>query len=170
MVSAVMDLDGAVVVDLFAGTGALGIEALSRGAKSATFVETGRAALATIDVNLANLAFGSERAAVVAGDALRWAATAGRAAYADLVLADPPYAFDRWAELLASLAGGTGLVVIEGATAVGLGDRWARVRERRYGATVVTIARPVRSEAACVGPQAAPVAPKVSLVEPKGGM
>jgi 16S rRNA (guanine966-N2)-methyltransferase len=156
MVGAAMDLEGAVVVDLFAGTGALGIEALSRGAKHATFVETGRAALAAINANLAMLALGPERATVVIGDALRWATAADGVASADLVLADPPYAFDRWSDLLASLAGWAGLVVIESGTPIGLGDRWTRVRERRYGATVVTIAGPVPSGAAPAEPQVAP--------------
>ena len=176
MVSALMDLDGTVVVDLFAGTGALGIEALSRGAANATFVESGGDALAALGANLATLALGPDRATVVRADALRWVArpgvvTAGPVVAAggatvdgpDLVLADPPYAFDRWSELLASLAAWRSLVVLESGVPLGLGERWVRIRERRYGATVVTVAR-------SAGPPAALVEPKVPLVEPKGGM
>ncbi|HEX8066121.1 MAG TPA: 16S rRNA (guanine(966)-N(2))-methyltransferase RsmD [Thermoleophilaceae bacterium] len=83
-------LDGARAADLFAGSGALGIEALSRGAASATFVERDRRAAATIRENL--LAIGAQdRATVVARDALRWLASAADGPAYDLVLLDPPY-------------------------------------------------------------------------------
>src|SRR5579859_1944240 len=64
------EIDGARVLDLFAGSGALGIEALSRGAASATFVEHAPPALAALRANLAALGLG-ERSRVVDGDALR---------------------------------------------------------------------------------------------------
>lgn len=98
---------GAHVLDLYAGSGALGIEALSRGAASATFVERARRAVAAIDDNLATTAVG-ERATVMALDvrvALRNLAGAGRRF--DLVLLDPPYAVahDEVAEVLEAVAG-----------------------------------------------------------------
>src|SRR5215510_12005244 len=86
------------VADLFAGSGALGIEALSRGAAHCTFVERDRAALRTLRANLDHLGV-ADRARVVPGDALVMAGGVD----AELVLADPPYAFDRWAELLGAL-------------------------------------------------------------------
>src|SRR5204863_1751944 len=89
-------VDGASVADLFAGSGALGIEALSRGAASAVFVDDDREAAAAIRDNLATTEMAGPAAAVVQSDVLRWSATASSF---DLVLIDPPYTFDRWTEL-----------------------------------------------------------------------
>lgn len=106
------------VLDLFAGTGALGIEALSRGAREAVFVERARAALRVLRRNLAELAL-EERARVVEADLTRGLAPLARAlgAFA-LVLADPPYE-GAWAErilcdpALAELVEPDGVLVIE---------------------------------------------------------
>ena len=87
------------VADLYAGSGALGIEALSRGAEHCTFVERGRGALATLEDNIAVLGL-RDRARVVAGDAL---AVAPRLDV-DVVFADPPYDFDDWSRLLDALS------------------------------------------------------------------
>ncbi|MEO6433276.1 MAG: 16S rRNA (guanine(966)-N(2))-methyltransferase RsmD [Sphingomicrobium sp.] len=76
------------VADLFAGSGGLGLEALSRGAASTTFVERDSAALAALKANLATLG-GEARAQIIAGDALKL--PRGRGPF-DLILADPPYA------------------------------------------------------------------------------
>ncbi len=126
----------AVVADLYAGSGALGIEALSRGAAEVIFVERDRAALRVLRGNLSELGLES-RARVQQGDAL---AQAG-GLRVDLVLADPPYDFDRWPELLARLD--TGFVVAESGRpldelpeAAELG--WRAVRSKRYGRTWVT--------------------------------
>ncbi len=109
-------LAGARVWDLFAGSGALGIEALSRGAARATFVDQARSAVSAARANLAKLGYGPDRAKVVCGDALTWAqarglehswgeADAGETLEeVDLVLADPPYAWQEWAALLSELA------------------------------------------------------------------
>lgn len=80
---------GARVLDAFAGTGALGLEALSRGAAHATFMEADRAALATLRANIAALGAG-ERATVLAGDALHCPVGMQTA----LVFLDPPYGED----------------------------------------------------------------------------
>src|SRR5918995_5518501 len=83
-------VDGATVLDLFAGSGAMGIEALSRGAASATFVESDRAACRTIQDNLKKLRLTGAR--VRCEDALRaLAADAASGRKYDLVLVDPPY-------------------------------------------------------------------------------
>jgi 16S rRNA (guanine966-N2)-methyltransferase len=79
---------GSRCLDLFAGSGALGLEALSRGAAHATFVERDRANAASLRESAASLAPG--RATVVEADALAWLATAARAF--DLVFLDPPFA------------------------------------------------------------------------------
>src|ERR671910_646026 len=83
-------VDGASVLDLFAGSGAMGLEALSRGAESATFVEADRRAAETIDQNLAKLRLTGAR--IVRADASRaLAADASAGRKYDLVLVDPPY-------------------------------------------------------------------------------
>lgn len=80
--------DFAVVLDLYAGSGALGIEALSRGDGVATFVEADARAAAVIRENLAHVRF-AERGRVVVGKVERWRATPGERY--TLILADPPY-------------------------------------------------------------------------------
>ena len=132
-------VEGAEVVDLFAGSGALGIEALSRGARRATFVERDRAAIVAIEANLATCGIGDERADVIRADALVWVTAAPMA---DLVLADPPYAFAGWADLLAALAPRTSLAVFEAAAPLEVGPGWRILREKQYGGTVVTFAQP----------------------------
>jgi len=84
-------LEGAAVLDLFAGAGTLGIEALSRGAARATFVERSRPALAAIRENLRSTGF-ADRASVVASDVLAFLARADRGGPYDVVFCDPPFA------------------------------------------------------------------------------
>ena len=135
-------VDGAVVADLFAGSGALGIEALSRGAARAHFVESDRRAVAVIEENLA--ALGLEDRGVVLRRPVEGALD-DLPARLDLVLADPPYAFEGWAALLGGVAprlADDGLVVTESGRAIDLPPGWERVRERTYGGTVVLFARP----------------------------
>lgn len=88
------ELDGARVLDLFAGSGAAGIEALSRGAGSAVFVERDSGAVAVIAGNLAASRLAGPTAVVVRADVVAWLERGGAAAHGpfDLVLADPPYA------------------------------------------------------------------------------
>src|SRR5207237_1145107 len=84
-------IEGAAVVDLFAGSGALGIEALSRGAASVTFVDQQPRGLAILRQNLDALGF-KDRARLVRADVVRWLATSPEAVKsADFVFLDPPY-------------------------------------------------------------------------------
>jgi 16S rRNA (guanine966-N2)-methyltransferase len=92
-------LGDARVLDLFAGTGALGLEALSRGAASVTFVELNPPSLKALEQNISALGVG-EAARVHRGDALRYAERLPELAF-DLVLADPPYTVDYAARLVA---------------------------------------------------------------------
>jgi 16S rRNA (guanine966-N2)-methyltransferase len=126
----------ATVVDLFAGTGALGIEALSRGARHATFVDADARSLAAVRANLAATGLAG-RATVVRGDAVAWCTA--HADEFDLALADPPYRFDRWAELLGAVR--ARWAVLESDRGVDAPAGWESVRERRYGSTVVTFLR-----------------------------
>ncbi len=127
-------VEDAGVLDLYAGSGAMGIEALSRGAAGAVFVENDRAALAALRENLRTLGF-EDRSTVVPGDA---AAFVAGGVEADLIVLDPPYDFDGWPELLAPLH--DAIVVIESDRAIELPAGWQTHRVRRYGGTVVTLA------------------------------
>jgi len=152
-------LGGHIVLDLFAGSGALGIEALSRGAGVCTFVESEPAALRSLRANLQRLgvAVGARheregggddgragRARILATDARRaLLADARRGARYTLLLADPPY--DRYAEVRPALARLLGpllvpraVLVIETAAGTAAGLPWTIVREKRYGDTRVT--------------------------------
>ena len=110
-------LEDAVVVDLYAGSGSLGIEALSRGAESCVFVEADRDALDAIRENIETLGFGNQ-ATIVAGDALNWLEQrAHHSGPFDLALADPPYRDEPWELILGHLGDDllteSGLVVAE---------------------------------------------------------
>jgi len=134
------DLGGLLVLDLFAGSGALGIEALSRGAASATFVERAPPALVALRANLAALGL-AERSRVLDGDALSALRAPGNY---DLVFVDPPYAAA--SSLAGALARGLPGVLAAGARVVSESDRRAPMelelplrRERRYGDTMIRI-------------------------------
>lgn len=129
-------LDG-VFVDFFAGSGALGLEALSRGATHATFLESDPRALEVLTANVEALGF-ADRATVHRADSLRSAVTLT----GDVALCDPPYAFDGWPALLGELSeAGFEVVVIESDREIDPGAGWATSKQRRYAGTVVTIAR-----------------------------
>ena len=125
---------GSRVIDLFAGSGALGLEALSRGALEATFVDNDLTACRTISENLESLGLEGQ---VIHGDSLQRL----RSLEVDLVLADPPYGFEGWGELLE--AAGKALVVAETDTPLASFPNWEVVRSRSYGRAVVTILRPI---------------------------
>lgn len=126
-------LEDAAVADLFAGSGALGIEALSRGARSAVFVESDRQAIAVIRANLTDLGL-SDRATVAAGDVLRWVVSAGPV---DVAFLDPPYAFDEWEPLLSHLD--AGLAVCESDRPIDPPERWTIRKRRHHGGTLVSL-------------------------------
>lgn len=135
-------LEGARVVDLFAGTGSLGLEALSRGAARALFLDVDPRSLEVLRKNLVKLRF-VDRAEVRGADAFL---EAPRLAPAEIAFVDPPYDFHpgRGAEMRAlveRLVLIMELVVVEHRPKEGLGDvAGARVEdERRYGGTVVTM-------------------------------
>ncbi len=124
------------VLDLFAGTGALGIEALSRGASHAVFVERNPAVSDLLQSNLALTGF-SEAATVIAADVETALGELAERRF-DVALIDPPYAFDAWPELLACVP--AELVVIESDRPVEVGSRFVVQHRRRHGTTVVTFA------------------------------
>jgi 16S rRNA (guanine966-N2)-methyltransferase len=131
-------VDGATVLDLFAGSGAMGLEALSRGAESAVFVESSRDACRVIYANLDKLRL---NATVLCADALRTLATE-RNRY-DLVLVDPPYDFaahDRLAPHLPRVLADDGLLVYETGATIEPDIPGLEVRtSRKYGAARLTL-------------------------------
>ncbi len=144
------DLVGANVLDLFAGSGAAGIEALSRGAAHATFVERDKGAAAVIAMNLGRTHLAGARARIVRAEALAWLVGPEAAAVGpfDIVIADPPYAE---AALLAAALEALGPHVAADARVVAK-HPWresppahvgllASERQRRFGETMLTFYR-----------------------------
>jgi 16S rRNA (guanine966-N2)-methyltransferase len=129
-------VDGASVLDLFAGSGALGVEALSQGAERATFVDSDRAARLAVRRNLEACGF-LDRAAIVSAPAARFLARLEDERF-NLAFCDPPYAFAGWDRLLAALP--ADFVVIESDGPVAVPDGLELVRESRYGGTWVGFA------------------------------
>jgi 16S rRNA (guanine(966)-N(2))-methyltransferase RsmD len=151
------DLDGARVLDLFAGSGAAGIEALSRGAAGAVFVERDGRAATTIAENLRATALAGPDATIVGAEALAWLRRDTTAAQRfDVVIVDPPYAeTDLLAAVLARL-GEADAPLAPGARVVakhfwrdrppGRIGLLASERERRFGETTLTFYRRVAEE------------------------
>jgi 16S rRNA (guanine966-N2)-methyltransferase len=146
------DLRGARFLDLFAGSGAAGIEALSRGGASADFVERDATAVRTIEANLRATKLGGEHARVVRREAIAWLESLPPAAPRwDVVVLDPPYAEERLLLRALDLLGKrTGFVAPDGRVvakhfhrtalpaSIGL---LASDRERRFGETTLTFYR-----------------------------
>jgi len=140
------DIEGASVLDAYAGTGALGIEALSRGARRAVFVERSQPAISVLRRNLRALDLGDspEVARVLRGDAVPLLRRLGRAGDGpfDLVFLDPPYASGELPRALVALVG-AGVVAAGGEVVVEAPWRHplpavkglAAVGQRRYGDT-----------------------------------
>jgi 16S rRNA (guanine966-N2)-methyltransferase len=135
-------VDGLRVLDLYAGSGALGIEALSRGAASATFVDSARPALAAIRANLDAIDGEGE---VVASDAIEWLRGAGqREPRFDLVFCDPPYdaaprIVQPLADLLPRVTAPQALIVTESSKRNPLVLDLPLSDERTYGDTRIAI-------------------------------
>jgi 16S rRNA (guanine(966)-N(2))-methyltransferase RsmD len=134
---------GAAVLDLFAGSGALGLESLSRGAGYATFVERGRGALLTLRRNISSLGLG-DRCAVVAGDALTFLKNHPSARF-DLIFLDPPYDGTLLGDALEWIArrdllAEDGWILAEHreSSPVPPPDNLQVIRQRKYGSTCIT--------------------------------
>lgn len=143
MLVARLDFDGIAALDLFAGTGALGIEAISRGAATALFVEQDRRSVAVIEENVRTLGIATQ-CEVIATDALRYLRKSDRTF--DLILADPPYAAALFDQLVHDIfAHGllrpAGLFILEHAAAMkpAVPDGVRVVVEKVLGETGVTV-------------------------------
>ena len=148
VLTASVELTGASVLDLYAGSGALGLEALSRGAASVLFVESGQRAAAVIAQNIE--ALGAE-GATLRRETVAAVLAAGSDRPVDLVLADPPYDVDaaEVGSMLAVLAAGGwvapgSVVVVERRTSsppLTWPEGWSAWPERRYGDTRLEMAQ-----------------------------
>ncbi len=143
------ELPGARFLDLFAGTGAVGIEAVSRGAGDVTWVEGDRAVHRLTVQNVTDIAGGAFARNVVCSDVARWIRTAGRGAAYGIVFADPPYvqAQDGGLAELAELLRVNGTIVPGGLlitempvdAPVAALPGWEILRDRTYGKTRLVI-------------------------------
>jgi 16S rRNA (guanine966-N2)-methyltransferase len=132
-------LAGAVVADLYCGSGAMGIEALSRGAASCTFVDTDPACLAAARANLEAVGLSGRTATFVRARLPGWRPKA----HLDVALCDPPYGE---LDLDAHLDGlDADVVVLESDRDVGVPEGWEASMGRRYGGTLITMLMPTRS-------------------------
>lgn len=145
------EVEGSRVLDLFGGTGQLGIEALSRGAAACTFVDARRDAVALIRENLKTAAL-SEQARVVSGDALAFLTGCGEKY--DLIFLDPPYQTDLLERSLDAITKFDilrehGIIICESAQEKQLPDLappYERGREYRYGKIKLTVYRRAGSD------------------------
>lgn len=138
-------IEGARVLDLFAGTGALGLEALSRGADHVTFVDSGRAAQKLIAANIAKCGRGANTQVLTCDITKLHKADAP----CTLVFADPPYGKGLGPVALhAAHAAGwiasDALIVLEDNTALPAPSGFAKLDQRRYGDTWITLLEPAR--------------------------
>ena len=131
-------VEGLDVLDLFCGSGALGAEALSRGAAAATFVDRDPRSLAAARHNLDHAGLAGESVHFIRASLPDWLAGVAPRRF-DVAFCDPPYAFDRWQRLLELLP--AGLAVLESDHDLGVLGGWDVVRTRQYGGTLVTVAR-----------------------------
>ncbi len=137
-----MDLDGIKVLDLFAGSGSLGFEALSRGAARATFVESDPRVVAALQQTARQLGC-AEASDIVRGDALRYLQRAGGSYH--LIFVDPPYAHSSTADIPEEvfshgLVRKNGYLIIEHAATLRFAetDHYAIGPVKTFGRTVVT--------------------------------
>jgi 16S rRNA (guanine966-N2)-methyltransferase len=128
------EIDGRRFADLFAGSGALGLEALSRGAAHCLFVERDRRVADVVADNIDQLGF-ADRAVLRKADA---AAVVESIEPVDVALLDPPYEFDGWDQLLGAVP--ARVVVIESDRVVDPGGGWRILKQKQYAGTVVVIA------------------------------
>jgi 16S rRNA (guanine966-N2)-methyltransferase len=137
-----IDWSAAVVLDLFAGSGSVGIEALSRGAKKVVFVENNRAAMKFLTGNLESIGAAGD-AQIVQGDVFHFLKSAYRTY--DVVFADPPYELETLAALPntifhSNVVSADGYLIIEHPTrfAFQSGSDWEPTVEKTYGRTTVS--------------------------------
>ncbi len=142
------EVQSAVILDLFAGSGSLGIEALSRGASKARFIEQDRTALKALRTNLDRCGIPEEEYDVRNGDAVKFLEKAIRSGDGyDIIFADPPYA-SKLGKRLADMVNGSGspvcrYFIVESDGEIDIQDEGCieKIRTRKFGQTIVTYFR-----------------------------
>ncbi|MDD4103603.1 MAG: 16S rRNA (guanine(966)-N(2))-methyltransferase RsmD [Bacilli bacterium] len=138
--SALGDINSLKALDLYAGSGAMGIEALSRGASHATFVDNNQTALETVKKNIKNLGISSSESLVLYLDdqrALSLFIKEGRDF--DIIFIDPPYHFNNYQDLVSKildngLLSNNGMIVIESQNNLTFDEKiWKKIRNYKYG-------------------------------------
>jgi len=142
--SALGDLGGTRVLDLFAGSGALGLEALSRGSTHCTFVEHDREVATVLRGNIASLGLESRAEVLQTGHESALRRLTQRGGRFDLLFMDPPYTMltqvdEAVATVLPQLLRVGGIVVVEGPLTAQASLGFPIVFERRYGNTLISI-------------------------------
>ncbi len=135
-------IEGKSVLDLFAGTGAMGIEALSRGAKEACFVDRSKRAIGVIKENLRRLEMDPSRYRVVNSDYSSFLDSYHGNDF-DIAFLDPPYAFADWNELLVRVP--AAIMVCETRNPIQPPSGLEKLLERKYGTTLVTLFKASKS-------------------------
>jgi 16S rRNA (guanine966-N2)-methyltransferase len=133
----VVDLHGAVIADLFAGTGALGFEAASRGASSIVFVESNLQTAKSLSKSIASLNSNDLECEfkVVTSDSLTYLKRSPLAQF-DLAFVDPPYVFEGWADLFEAL--NAKIVVAESNRELPHATKYERIKFKKFGDTYVS--------------------------------
>lgn len=140
-----VEVQGAGFLDLFAGSGAIGIEALSRGAMQAVFVEQDRRILKALRTNLQRCGIEDDRAVIAGYDVFRYIDRLkhGEASF-DIIFADPPYAGSTARRVIEAIAGAERaicrrLVIEHGQSLDRIGEGWLEMEKtKRFGQTTVT--------------------------------
>jgi len=150
ILSARKEIEGTSILDLFAGSGSLGLEAISRGAEKAVFVEQSRDASRLLEATIERFGCGGQ-SDVLTMDARQF--LAGNRERFDLVFSDPPYSYPHTAGMPDDIIGGKhlapgGILLIEHATGLEFppSDRWELFTGRRFGRTTISFFRPVHSQ------------------------
>ncbi|NNN13751.1 MAG: 16S rRNA (guanine(966)-N(2))-methyltransferase RsmD [Acidimicrobiaceae bacterium] len=144
MLSTRIDFFGIEVLDLFAGSGSLGLEAISRGASQVEFVDSAHSVIQVLKQNIAGIPPDVARASAIKSPALTYLKNRISAkTHYDLVFCDPPYLFDDWNELLGYVIQVTtqdSIIVIESDREVVLPEGLSVLKVKDYGSTVITLA------------------------------
>ncbi len=139
-----MDFFGIEVLDLFAGSGSLGLEAISRGASHVEFVDSAHSVVQVLKENVASIPPEVAQVAVMKSSALGFLKNRiSMGVHYDLVFCDPPYLFDEWNELLGQVIQVMtkySIIVIESDREVVLPDGLVVLKVKDYGSTVIILA------------------------------
>lgn len=129
-------IEGYTFLDLFAGTGSMGIEALSRGAEFVQFVDNSPRAIKVVKDNLRALAIDPSSYRVAHSGYQEYLLDNNVQEF-DIAFLDPPYSFNNWDKLLEMIP--ARILVCESSMSVEVNPSWEKVLERKYGTTMVTV-------------------------------